>query len=74
MSPRSIGHRRRALAARRRQESTGAGGSRSAWPSRITVAELDELAVSHGVVFGDDVKTKADKQAALEAAGVTAEG
>ena len=43
------------------------------WPSKITVAELDELGTKHGVTFADDA-TKADKQAALEAAGVGPEG
>jgi hypothetical protein len=80
--PRSI-TARRALAARRRRDelettSTKPAATRSrpaavSWPSRITVAELDELAELHGVELDPDA-TKAEKQKVLEAAGVGPNG
>jgi hypothetical protein len=68
----------RALAARRLREpeQQPAGttrASRPVWPARISHDELDRLASRHGVVFGEGA-TKAQKQAALDDAGVTPEG
>lgn len=75
--PRSHTARRAWLAAQRRAggelRRPAASRARSAWPSKITVAELDELAARHGVTFAEGA-TKADKQTALEAAGVGPEG
>lgn len=70
----------RALLARRRREALSAAKTKppatrrqsraaASWPSKITVAELDELAAKHGVTF-EEGATKADKQAALERAGI----
>jgi hypothetical protein len=75
VSPQSRVTRRALAAARRRGDSVGGAGRRSgaAWPSRITHAELDELAAKAGVTFAEGA-SKPDKQAALTAAGVTPEG
>jgi hypothetical protein len=76
--PRSHTARRALLVARRRRAeleatSTKPAASRKrarpAWPSRITVSELDELGDKFGVEFAEG-SSKAEKQAALEAAGV----
>lgn len=70
---------RRALAARRRRGevvTSAAARPRSAstaWPSKITHEDLDALAARNRVTFPEGTTTKADKQAALDAAGVKPE-
>jgi hypothetical protein len=70
---------RRALAATRRRGGPGGPSKPAAttsspsrpasWPTKITHAELDELAGKHRITFEDGL-SKSDKQTVLDAAGI----
>jgi len=72
--PQSHAARRALAAARKRgdvQARPGVATPRpaGAWPARITHAELDELGAANRITFEEGL-TKAEKQTALQAAGV----